>query len=340
MSTDRNHLTPKQITDKNGKRTTVRVNDRKSDGAANADKLGSLSAPSSFGKQNNTLTMDELDSDERDTVRSRVVDGALDMTWNDIDGEVNSKLHSSDDLSSDTIDSILGDPTRRGLSGHYEDDEDGYELKLAQRNTAEGLLRKNIESKSNELKNLDSDDEDRIPGDFDFDEEFDDDYMEDLVDNALRDYDQNPFLQREIDNAKPRGFEYTAGRVSKDQVEIGDDREIAKEVLPDDATEEEVEKVSKSVRDLVNSELTGNDSMKIDLLWNGKPSDVVNPDGIPDTASPSNENKRAMWRVQANGMSHYAPYPADRMEMTTFLGSTPQMSVSDDLMAMTVEDDE
>lgn len=46
MSTDRSHLTKKPITDKNGKQTTVHVNDQKGDGSENASRLSSVSAPS------------------------------------------------------------------------------------------------------------------------------------------------------------------------------------------------------------------------------------------------------------------------------------------------------
>lgn len=344
MSTDRNHLTPKQITDKNGKRTTVRVNDRKSDGQVNAGKLGGISASAQIGSKSkvNNWSMNELTSEEQTEVLERVMEHSVDDVKRTINDTLIEEIAPSEGMDDADIDQTLRDPVRLGVAYNYAETEEGYQLREAQRSTTERVLLDKIEEKSKELKALDEDDDDRIPGDFHFDTEgvADDDYLADVSERIDKDEHDTAYAQKRIDLSKPRGFEYDAGLVSKEQIAVGDDRQIAKEVLPDDATEEEIEKVSKSVRDLVNSELTGNDSMKIDLLWNGKPSDVVNPDGIPDTASPSNENKRAIWRVQANGMSHYAPYPADRMEMTTFSGSTPQMSVSDDLMAMTVEDDE
>lgn len=344
MSIDRSHLTPKKVTDKNGKQTTVHVNDRKGDGAVNIDKLSGISASSGIGSKGNVnnWSMDELTAEEQSAICDRVAEGFADdeQTARDINEAMIEKIMPSDGLSDDDIDSVLSDPTRRGADGIYEDTEDGYYLREAQRSVSERMLREKVEERANELKNLDEDDEDRIPGDFNFDDEFDDDYLDDISERIDKTEHNRAYAQKAVDLSGSRGFEYTAGRVSKEQIKIGDDREIAKEVLPDDATEEEIEQVSKSVRDLVNSELTGNDSMKIDLLWNGKPSEVIKGDSVPDTASPSNENGRATWRVQANGFSHYAPYPAKRMEMNTFSGDRPQMSVSDDIMVMNTTDDE
>lgn len=63
MSTDRNHLTPKQITDKNGRRTTVLVNDQKDSATANADRLGSVSPSSVLRPQRPLRTVIDMYGD-------------------------------------------------------------------------------------------------------------------------------------------------------------------------------------------------------------------------------------------------------------------------------------
>lgn len=52
MSADRSHLTAKPITDKNGKQTTVHVNDQKGDGSGNASRLSSVSVSSGKKEMN------------------------------------------------------------------------------------------------------------------------------------------------------------------------------------------------------------------------------------------------------------------------------------------------
>ena len=63
MSTDRSHLTAKQITDKNGKQTTVHVNDQKNTGASNADRLGSVAPFSTSNPQKPVRTVVDMYGD-------------------------------------------------------------------------------------------------------------------------------------------------------------------------------------------------------------------------------------------------------------------------------------
>ena len=344
MTNDRSHLTAKKITDKNGRQTTVHVNDRKSDGQVNAEKLGGISASAQIGSKSkvNNWSMDELTSEEQTEVLERVMEHSVDDVKRTINDTLIEEIAPSEGMDDADIDQTLRDPVRLGVAYNYAETEEGYQLREAQRSTTERVLLDKIEEKSKELKALDEDDDDRIPGDFHFDTEgvADDDYLADVSERIDKDEHDTAYAQKRIDLSKPRGFEYDAGLVSKEQIAVGDDRQIAKEVLPDDATEEEIEAVSKSVRDLVNSEMVGDKSVKINLLWNGKPSDVIKPNEVPSFVSPSNENKRATWRVESNGFSHYAPYPVERMEMMTFSGDNPMMKVSDDIMVMTTDENE
>lgn len=156
MSTDRNHLTPKQITDVNGKQTTVHVNDRKSDGAANAQKLGGVSVPKTETLHEKQQRMGKKLSEDAETF---LKESPM------FQGKISVFVDRGDEMSDDEIKGLFnpGDDERDKDNDRFSD-ASRYDVETA---AGEFLLTQKDNEELLEDLGLDADDLDYTEHDYD-----------------------------------------------------------------------------------------------------------------------------------------------------------------------------
>lgn len=149
MTNERSHLTKKPITDKNGKQTTVHVNDQKGDGSENADRLSSVSTTRSKPHidQDQQTFLDKCEQLGHDDTFSpyrakQSTEFPNTLQFNDVHPSDYYKLIESieDDPKSEefpdgSIEGVLLDSEFRGVLINDESEGDSCEVTLYARDT-------------------------------------------------------------------------------------------------------------------------------------------------------------------------------------------------------------